>query len=168
MHHLYNVACSCVLSFLSNTALHEAVVIIFLFSIGADFHRSMVATGDCLRRKKLIIGRRPVRYWTRRAISSLFLCRKLHSFLGKSTKTAATRAALFDSKMHQIVCRLGLCPRSTRAGPTCCPPGGVRSVVVPAVFRGLLLKGEEGRKEKGGSSSFALGRKKRKVGAYAS
>jgi len=34
-------------------------------------------------------------------ISSLFLCRKLHLFLGKSTKTAATRAALFDSNMHQ-------------------------------------------------------------------
>jgi len=26
---------------------------------------------------------------------------------GKSTKTAATRATLFDSNMHQIVCRLG-------------------------------------------------------------
>jgi len=28
-----------------------------------------------------------------------------------STKIAATRAALFDSNMHQIVCRLGLRPR---------------------------------------------------------
>jgi len=30
------------------------------------------------------------------------MCRKLHLFLEKSTKTAATRAALFDSNMHQI------------------------------------------------------------------
>ena len=51
------------------------------------------------------MGRRLVRNWTRRTISCLFLCRKLHLFLGKSTKTAATRAALFDSNMHQIVCR---------------------------------------------------------------
>jgi len=60
--------------------------------------------GDCPR-DKLVVGRRPVRNWTRRTIPSLFLCRKLHLFLGKSTKTAATRAALFDSNMHQIVCR---------------------------------------------------------------
>ena len=39
------------------------------------------------------------------------LRRKLHLFLGKSTKTAATRAALFDCNVHQIVYRLGLCPR---------------------------------------------------------
>ena len=36
-----------------------------------------------------------------------------HLFSGKSTKTAATRAALFDSSMHQTVCRLGLRPRPT-------------------------------------------------------
>jgi len=36
---------------------------------------------------------------------------KITLLLGKSTKTAATRAALFDSNMHQIVCRLGLRPR---------------------------------------------------------
>ena len=77
-------------------------------TIGADFHGAMVATAPG---EKLITGRRPVRNWTRRTISSLLLCRKLHLFLGKSTKTAATRAALFDSNMHQIVYRLGLCPR---------------------------------------------------------
>ena len=38
----------------------------------------------------------------------LVFVHKLHLFLGKSTKTAATRAAVFDSNMHQIVCRLGL------------------------------------------------------------
>jgi len=32
-------------------------------------------------------------------------------FSGKSTITVATRAGLFDSSMHQIVCRLGLRPR---------------------------------------------------------
>ena len=34
-----------------------------------------------------------------------FIRRKIHK------KTAATRAALFGSNMHQIVCRLGLRPR---------------------------------------------------------
>jgi len=70
-------------------------------TIGADFYRAMVATTS----GEKLIGRRLVRNWTRRTISCLFLCRKLHLFLGKSTKTAATRAALFDSNMHQIVCR---------------------------------------------------------------
>jgi len=65
------------------------------------------------RDDKLLIGRRPVRNWTRRTISSLFLCRKLHLFLGKSTKTATTRVALIDSNMHHIVCRLRPVP-----GPT--------------------------------------------------
>jgi len=72
---------------------------------GADFHRAMEATAPA---EKLLRGRSPVRNWTRRTISSLILCRKLHLFLGKSTKTAATRAALFDSNMHLIVCWLGL------------------------------------------------------------
>jgi len=63
--------------------------------------------GDCPGEKHLI-GRCPGRNWTRFTISSLFSCRKLQLFLGKSTKTAATRAALFDSNMHQMVCRLGL------------------------------------------------------------
>jgi len=66
--------------------------------------------------EKLLIGRRPVTNWTRRTISSLFLCRKLRLFLGKSTKTAATRAALFDSNMQQIGCRLRLRPRPHRGG----------------------------------------------------
>ena len=81
----------------------------FRSAIGADFYGAMVAT---VPGEKLRVGRRSVRNWTRRTISGLFfLCRKLQSFLGKSTKTAATRAALFDSNMHQIVCRLWLRPR---------------------------------------------------------
>ena len=35
----------------------------------------------------------------------LALSRKLHLFLGKSTKTAANRVALFDSHTRQTVCR---------------------------------------------------------------
>jgi len=69
----------------------------------------------------------------------LVLCRKLHLFLGKSTKTAATRAALFDSNMHQIICRLRLRPR---------PTGELTALPQPlAVFRGPTSKerGSEGR-----------------------
>jgi len=72
-------------------------------SIDADFHRAMVATAPG---GKLLIGRRPVRNWTRRTLLSLFFVQKITFFFGKSTKTAAIRAALFDFNMHQIVCRL--------------------------------------------------------------
>jgi len=97
-----------------------------------------------------------------------------------STKTAATRAALFDFNT--------VCTKSFLGWGLQCPDP-------LAVFRGLLLKGWEGRrgdgkgrreegwrgeegregedmgkdgrrKGEGGSSSFAVGRKKRKVGAY--
>ena len=83
--------------------------------------------GDC-RRRIILIGRRPVRNWTRHTISSLF-CTEYYTVLRKINKTAATRVALFDSNMHQIVCRLGL---------------------RLAVFRGLLLqegKGTGGRQK---------------------
>jgi len=63
-------------------------------------------------------------------------------FLGKSTKTDATRAALFDSNMHQIVCRLGLRPEpQTPLGELTTLPRH------PAAFRGSTSKGtgEEGR-----------------------
>ena len=50
----------------------------------------MVATAPG---EKLLTGRRRVRNWT-----PAVLCRKLRLFLEKSTKTAVTRAALFDSK----------------------------------------------------------------------
>jgi len=61
--------------------------------------------GDCPR-KKLLTGRCPVRNWTQLQCFSLFPLNLLHLLLGKSTKTAATRAALFGSNMHQIVCRM--------------------------------------------------------------
>jgi len=43
-------------------------------------------------------------------------------YLGKSTKTAATSAALFDSNMHRIVCRLGFPPCKPTGGADCAPP----------------------------------------------
>jgi len=72
----------------------------------------------------------------------LILCRKLHSFLGKSTKTAATRAALFDSNMHQIVCRLGLHPRPHW--------GSLQRAPEPLTeFRGPTSKGRGGERRGG-------------------
>ena len=72
------------------------------------FRKAMVATAPG---EKLLIGCRSVRNWIRRTTPGLFLCRILHMFLGKPTKPAASRAALFDSNMHQIFCRLRLRPR---------------------------------------------------------
>ena len=45
--------------------------------------------------------------------ASLFLCRKLHLLLGKSTKTAATTAALFDSNMYKIISLPSFAPETT-------------------------------------------------------
>jgi len=66
--------------------------------IGTDFRRAMVATAPG---QKLLTGRRPVSNWTQLHWQSmiqmvtpydikLVLCRKLHLFVGKSTKSAAT------------------------------------------------------------------------------
>ena len=103
--------------------------------------------------EELLVGRRPVRSWTQ-IIFSLFHCELLHLFLSKSTKTAPTRAALFDSNMHQIVCRLGLCPDPT-GGAYSVPPDAL------AVFRRPTSKGRGGEGRDGGSSPFALGRTKK-------
>jgi len=74
-------------------------------------------------------------------------------FLGKSTKTDATRAAFFDSNMHQIVCRLGLRPEpQTPLGELTTLPRH------PAAFRGLLLKARERR----GGRVFVLCPRKKK------
>ena len=92
--------------------------------------------------EKLLTWRRPMRNWTRRTISNLF-CAENTSALRKSTKTAATRAALFNSNMQQIVCRLGLFPD---------PTGGAymqRSPSSLAVFRGPTSK-ERGVRERTG------------------
>ena len=94
-------------------------------------------------------------------ISSLFLCRKLHLFVRKSTKTAATRVALVDSNMHQIVCRLGLRPRP-HWGAYSAPPDPL------AVFRvGYFYR--EGRGSGGDGREFVLcTRKKKKSRAHLS
>jgi len=63
--------------------------------IGADLHSAVVATAP--GEERVMGRRRPVRNRTQPQFLffvSLFLCRKLRLFLGKSTKTAATRAAL--------------------------------------------------------------------------
>jgi len=57
-----------------------------------------------------------------------------------STKTAATRAALFDFNMHEIVSRLGLRPR---------PMGSLQCPRPLAVFRGPTSKGMGGRRGNG-------------------
>jgi len=75
-----------------------------------------------------------------------------HLFSGKSRKTAATRAALFDSSMHRIVCRLGLRPR---------PHWGSLQRSPDSIAGGPTSKGKDEGRGEGGSSSFALGRKKK-------
>jgi len=68
----------------------------------------------------------------------LVLCRKLHFFLGKSTKTAGTRAALFESNMHQSFLGWGFA--SDPLGELAALP------LTPYLYLGvLLLKGGKGR-----------------------
>jgi len=86
-------------------------------------------------------------------------------FLGKSTKTAVTRAALFDSNMHQIVCRLALRPRP-HWGAYSASPDPLAVLREGDEERGVKgRKGDrrkgKGRGWKGGSLSFALGRTKK-------
>jgi len=85
--------CSCV----SERRRHPSIVLPsrplqwFLYFV---LHRRRLPRGnggDCPKGKALYTAPPPPGMnWTRRRISSLFLCRKLHLFLGKSTKTAAT------------------------------------------------------------------------------
>ena len=92
-----------------------------------------------------------------------------HLLAGKSTKTAATGAALFDSSMQQIVCRLVVRPRPHVEAYSALPDP-------LAGFKGdwkeNVKDGEDGRKgedrrggkgrggeRKDGSSSFAPGKK---------
>ena len=113
--------------------------------LGADFHTAMVATAPG---EKLLIGRRPVRNWTRRTISSLFVRRKLHFFLGKSTKTA--QPALHFSTQ--------ICIKSFVPDPT----GGYSALPdLLDVFRGgLLLNGGEGNGRGGEGEEKRRGKEK--------
>ena len=65
-------------------------------------------------------------------------------------KIAATRVALFDSNVHQIVCRLVLCPRP-HWGRLQRSPSDPRTV-----FRGLLPREERGREGRGGAFGMGL------------
>ena len=82
---------------------------------GTNFHRVMVATAPGKN------NYHPVRNWTCRTMSSLFLCRKLHLFLGKSTNTAVTRAALFDPNMQTNRLSAGALPHSPLGELTAIP-----------------------------------------------
>jgi len=89
----------------------------------------------------------------------LVLCRKLHLFLGKSTKTAATRSAPFDSNMHQIVCRLELRPDPT-GGAYSAPPDSLAVFTGPTASDG---RGREKHGEEGERREFVLCPRKKKT-----
>ena len=127
---------------------------------------SIQDNGNGCRRKKFLKGRRLVRNLTSRTISSLFLCRKLHLFLGKSTKNLCHQSCTFWFQYApKSIVGWGFAPD---------PTGGAYSAP-PAVFWGPTSKGRRGKGERGkekrkerecegreeGSSSFALGRKKK-------
>jgi len=77
-------------------------------AVGSDFHRAIVATD---LGEKLLIGRHQGYKEYAQLQFCLFLCSKITFVLRKiNKKTADTRTALFDFDMHQIVCRLWLCP----------------------------------------------------------
>jgi len=69
----------------------------------------------------------------------LVFVQKITFVLSESTKTAATRAALFDSNMHQIVCWLGLLPTPNWESLQCSPD-------TLGVFRGPTSRKRRGRK----------------------
>ena len=98
--------------------------------IGAEFHGAMVATAP--GEKLLPVGRRSLSNWTAVRYQTCSCAENYISFLGKSTKTAATRTALFDSDMHQIVVGGGLIAPD--------PTGGACSADREAVFRGPTSK----------------------------
>jgi len=69
-------------------------------------------------------------------------------------KTVAIRADLFDSNMHQIVCRLGLCPRHHWGSLQ-------RSPDLLALFWGLLLRERREREGQGRGGTGGRGREER-------
>ena len=68
--------------------------------------------------------------------------RNLNLFLGKCTKTVATRPAPFGSDMHQIICRLGL-----TGGAYSAPPDPLAGLGAGAPGKGK--EGRQGEKERG-------------------
>ena len=134
--HLYVMSVKKSLTVLAHSTIQQVMWSMLTHSnIGTNFHRAMVATA---LGGKLLIGRRAVRNWIQQQYQACFLHRKLHLFLGKSTKccrywsfdvtwhntstkTAATRAVLFDSSIHKIVCWLRLRPRPHQESLQCSP-----------------------------------------------
>ena len=121
----------------------------------------------------LLIGRRPVRTLTRRTISSLFLCRKLHLFLANQQKLLLQELHFLTPICTKSFVGWGFSPHPTGRAYSA-PPDTL------GVFRGPTSKKRRGRKgrggegeerrgdekketgeAKGGSSSFARGRKKK-------
>jgi len=99
----------------------------------------MVATAPG---ENFFIGRLHPPYYS---LSGLFLCRKLHLFLGKSNQQNLLPPELHFLTPIRTKSFVGwdFSPDPT-VGAFSAPPGPV------AVFRGLFLKGGEGEKRKGG------------------
>ena len=104
------------------------------------------------------------------SIKLVFFVQKITFVLRKINKNCCRQSPLFDSNILQIVCRLGLRLRPHWRSLQCSPD--------PLILKGgeerrgdgsrgeVEERGEEGREKeerggKGGSSSFALGRKKK-------
>jgi len=64
----------------------------FRSAIGADFYEAMVAT---VPGEKLRVGRRSVRNWTRRTISSCFFVQKIAVVLRKINKNCCHQSCTF-------------------------------------------------------------------------
>jgi len=76
------------------------LTVLVVTCIGADFHRAVLGSAS----KRITPHRAP-------PYEELDLRHEFaHLFSRKSIKTAATKAAIFDASMHQVVYRLGLRP----------------------------------------------------------
>jgi len=116
--------------------------------IGADFLQAMLATAPG---QKLLTGRHPAATFF---FASLFFCRKLHFFLGKSTKKLLPPGLHFLTPIcTKLFVRCGLCRDPT--GVAYCAPQA------PKLYLAGLLEGT-GEEERRGSCP----KKKKDVGAY--
>jgi len=88
-------------------------------------------------------------------------------FFFVSTKTAATRAALFDSNMHQSLVGWGFPLGGAYSAPPDLPAAFKRPTSKKGEGRGEEGRGGETRRGKGKREFVICPRKKRKVGAYA-
>ena len=119
----------CRLSVLCNVDVPYSESWTFLHYLCMAVGSGPVLAGPIIFKVSMIVGLTVLRQLLR------FIPTKIH-------KTVAIRAAAFGSDMHQIVCRLGLCPR---------PHWGSlqRSPKPLAGLRGPTSKGREGKGKKG-------------------